>query len=49
MRWLLIRHGESVGNRWWPILSYQYGDHRIWGATARIIKGFLDHLAASGG
>jgi 8-oxo-dGTP pyrophosphatase MutT (NUDIX family) len=37
------------GNRWWPHLSYHYGDHRIWGATARILKGFFDHLAASGG
>ncbi len=28
-----------------PILTYRYGDHRIWGATARILKGFLDHLS----
>jgi hypothetical protein len=28
-----------------PILTYHYGDHRIWGATARILKGFLDHLS----
>ena len=28
-----------------PILTYSYGDHRIWGATARILKGFLDHLS----
>ena len=28
-----------------PILTYNYGDHRIWGATARILKGFLDHLS----
>jgi 8-oxo-dGTP pyrophosphatase MutT (NUDIX family) len=38
-----------LADRWWPILSYRYGDHRIWGATARILKGFFDHLAASGG
>jgi 8-oxo-dGTP pyrophosphatase MutT (NUDIX family) len=38
-----------LGDRWFPILAYQYGDHRIWGATARILKGFFDHLAASGG
>jgi 8-oxo-dGTP pyrophosphatase MutT (NUDIX family) len=38
---------KRLGNRWWPILSYHYGDHRIWGATARIIKGFLDHLASA--
>jgi len=28
-----------------PILTYNYGDHHIWGATARILKGFLDHLS----
>ena len=28
-----------------PILTYRYDDHRIWGATARILKGFLDHLS----
>jgi len=38
-----------LGDRWFPILAYHYGDHRIWGATARILKGFFDHLAASGG
>ncbi len=37
------------GDRWWPILSYRYGDHRIWGATARIFKGFFDKFAASRG
>jgi 8-oxo-dGTP pyrophosphatase MutT (NUDIX family) len=35
---------QRFGDRWWPILSYNYGDHRIWGATARIFKGFFDHL-----
>jgi 8-oxo-dGTP pyrophosphatase MutT (NUDIX family) len=30
-----------------PVLvpAYVYGQHRIWGATARILKGFLDLLA----
>jgi hypothetical protein len=28
-----------------PILTYRYGDQRIWGATARILKGFLDHIS----
>jgi 8-oxo-dGTP pyrophosphatase MutT (NUDIX family) len=28
-----------------PILTYRFGDHRIWGATARILKGFLDHFS----
>lgn len=27
------------------IFTYHYGDHRVWGATARILKGFLDHLS----
>ncbi|UCH87346.1 MAG: CoA pyrophosphatase [Dehalococcoidia bacterium] len=35
---------QRFGDRWWPILTYNYGDHRIWGATARIFKGFFDHL-----
>ncbi|MGQ9573018.1 MAG: NUDIX hydrolase [Dehalococcoidia bacterium] len=45
----LERGVRRLGNRWLPILSYNYGDHRIWGATARILKGFFDKLAASGG
>lgn len=40
---------RRLGDRWLPIITYHYGDHRIWGATARILKGFFDHLAASGG
>jgi hypothetical protein len=28
-----------------PILTYNYGDHRIWGATARILKACLDHFS----
>ena len=44
-----LRRGvRQLGDRWLPILIYDYGDHRIWGATARILKGFFDHLAASG-
>jgi 8-oxo-dGTP pyrophosphatase MutT (NUDIX family) len=39
---------KRFGDRWWPVLSYKYGDHRIWGATARIFKAFFDNLAASG-
>jgi 8-oxo-dGTP pyrophosphatase MutT (NUDIX family) len=30
------------------IYSYQYGKHTIWGATARILKQFLDLIASSG-
>ena len=40
----LEQGARRFGDRWWPILSYKYGDHRIWGATARIFKGFFDHL-----
>jgi len=40
----LEQGARRLGDRWWPILSYRYGDHRIWGATARIFKGFFDHL-----
>jgi 8-oxo-dGTP pyrophosphatase MutT (NUDIX family) len=40
----LEQGARLLGDRWWPILSYRYGDHRIWGATARIFKGFFDHL-----
>lgn len=29
-------------DRWADVLIYQYGQHQIWGATARIIKGFVD-------
>jgi 8-oxo-dGTP pyrophosphatase MutT (NUDIX family) len=44
----LERGTRRFGDRYWPVLSYNYGDHRIWGATARIFKGFFDNLAASG-
>ena len=40
----LERGTRHYGDRWLPFLSYHYGDHRIWGATARIFKGFFDHL-----
>jgi len=29
------------------IYAYQYGEHTIWGATARILKQFLDLIASS--
>jgi len=45
----LERGTRRFGDRWWPVLSYRYGDHRIWGATARILKGFFDNLTASRG
>ncbi len=45
----LERGTRRFGDRWWPVLSYRYGDHRIWGATARIFKGFFDNLIASRG
>jgi 8-oxo-dGTP pyrophosphatase MutT (NUDIX family) len=44
----LERGARHYGDLWVPFLSYHYGDYRIWGATARIFKGFFDHLAASG-
>jgi 8-oxo-dGTP pyrophosphatase MutT (NUDIX family) len=44
----LEQSAQRFGDRWWPILSYRYGDYRIWGATARIFKGFFDHLKEEG-
>jgi hypothetical protein len=41
----LERTVRPFQDRVMPILTYRYGDHRIWGATARILKGFLDHLS----
>jgi 8-oxo-dGTP pyrophosphatase MutT (NUDIX family) len=41
----LARAMQPFRDRVVPILTYSYGDHRIWGATARILKGFLDHLS----
>ena len=41
----LARSMHPFRDRVVPILTYSYGDHRIWGATARILKGFLDHLS----
>jgi len=45
----LERGSRHYGDRWLPFLSYHYGNYRIWGATARIFKGFFDNLAAGGG
>ena len=45
----LERGVRELAGRWLPILSYNYGDHRIWGATARILKAFFDNFAASRG
>jgi 8-oxo-dGTP pyrophosphatase MutT (NUDIX family) len=36
---------RQLRDRPMSVLAYHYGDHRIWGATARILKGFLDHLS----
>ncbi len=35
---------ETLESEQGPVLSYyyRYGDHIVWGATARILKGFLD-------
>jgi 8-oxo-dGTP pyrophosphatase MutT (NUDIX family) len=38
---------ETRPDRPWPILFYDCGEHEVWGATARIIKNFID--AALGG
>ncbi len=39
---------ETEGNITYPVYYYQYGDEVIWGATARIIKRFIDVICASG-
>jgi 8-oxo-dGTP pyrophosphatase MutT (NUDIX family) len=44
----LERGVRELAGRRVSILSYNYGDHRIWGATARILKGFFDNFNASG-
>jgi len=41
----LERAVRQLHDRPVAILTYLYDDHRIWGATARILKGFLDHLS----
>ncbi len=51
LRHLMDERNLEQGVRQWrgrrlPILTYRYGDHCIWGATARILKGFFDHLAS---
>lgn len=43
---------EEVGEREWKgrmhvVYSYQFGSHRIWGATAAVIRKFLRGAAAS--
>lgn len=38
-----VRQGELV-----PVYFYLYGDHVIWGATARILKQFLDAVFPKG-
>jgi 8-oxo-dGTP pyrophosphatase MutT (NUDIX family) len=44
---------EERGEREWrgrmhPVYSYQFGDHRIWGATAAMIRGLLRGAAGLG-
>lgn len=39
---------RELRGRLLPILTYRYGDHRIWGATARILKNFFDKLSGVG-
>ena len=39
---------RELRGRLLPIYTYRYGDHRIWGATARILKVFFDKLASAG-
>ena len=38
---------RELRGRLLPILTYRYGDHRIWGATARILKNFFDKLTSA--
>ena len=33
---------REFGGSTFDVLAWYYGSHRIWGATARILKGFLD-------
>jgi hypothetical protein len=35
------------GGRKEVVYAYQYGKHTIWGATARILKQFLDLITSS--
>jgi 8-oxo-dGTP pyrophosphatase MutT (NUDIX family) len=39
---------RELRGRLLPIYTYRYGDHTIWGATARILKVFFDKLASAG-
>lgn len=43
----LSRSVRELRGRLFPILTYNYGDHRIWGATARILKNFFDKLGGA--
>jgi hypothetical protein len=38
----IIRGGQKE-----VVYAYQYGDHIIWGATARILKQFLDLILSA--
>lgn len=43
---------EEVGEREWrgrkfPVYSYQFGAHRIWGATAAVIRNFLRSVGSA--
>ena len=38
--------GGAVGKR--RVEAYQYGEHSIWGATARILRQFLDLISSKG-
>ena len=40
-----VQETREIGGRLTPTHSYRFGEHVIWGATARILRGFLDLLA----
>lgn len=39
---------EQIGEQGRRHVAYRFVDHRIWGVTARMLKGFLDILQAEG-
>ena len=41
----VVQETREIGGRPTPTYSYRFGEHVIWGATARILRGFLDLLA----
>ncbi len=43
-----VREERPFEGREEPVLFYHYGEHVIWGATARILRELLDALAAVG-